>query len=90
MRKGKGTREQAIAMVGIKLVEKLESLDCDFTNRVMGDPDESVEFSASVRFVDSEGIGRTLTAYYYQFQEDLDGVEDLSNLDWEIEGYEID
>lgn len=89
MRKGDLTREQAIAAVGLAKVEELEALECDFTNRLQTDGDTAVEFAASLKFVDDEGITRTLTAYYYQEQEDLDAVEDLGMLDWEIEGYEI-
>lgn len=87
MRKGNLTREQAIEIVGAKLVDELESENCDFSNRVM---DYDVEFTASVKFVDNEGIDRVLIAYYYQDQDAVREVENLDGLDWEIEGFEID
>jgi len=89
MRKGNLTREEAIKTVGLKLVEKLEGENCEFTNRVIPEVYGIEEFSASVKFIDNEGNERTLTAYYYQNEEDLIGLEDYSNLDWEIHGYEI-
>lgn len=89
MRKGKLTREQAVELCSIETVEKVESENCDFTNRLQTDGDTAVEFASSVKFIDGDGIQRTLTAYYYQEQEELDKTEDLGNMDWEIEGYEI-
>ena len=83
MQKGNLTREQAINLVGIAAVMAVEDKGCDFTNRVMDGG--VVEFAASV--VTSEGV---LTAYYYTSQEEIDAAgEDLSNVDWEIYGYEI-
>jgi hypothetical protein len=90
MRKGNLNREEAIKKAGLEAVEKVEALDCNFTNRLQTDGDDSVEFAANVEFVDSEGIDRVLTAYYYQTPEDLERVGDnLGYLNWEIEGYEI-
>ena len=89
MRKGNLSREQAIEMAGLELVKKVESTNCDFTNRIQTDGDTAVEFSASINFIDQDGCHRTLTAYYYQDPADLDAVDDLGSLDWEINGYEI-
>ncbi len=90
MRKGDLTREQAIRAAGLAKVEELEALNCDFTNRLQTDGDEAIEFAATVDFVDVEGTQRALTAYYYQYQEDLDrAADDLGRLDWDIEGYEV-
>ena len=89
MRKGNLTREQAIEMVGLELVEKVESMNCDFTNRIQTDGDTAVEFSAGINFIDKDGYRRTLTAYYYQDPRDLDATDDLGSLDWEVSGYEI-
>lgn len=90
MKHGKLNREQAIVAAGKEIVEKLDYENCDFTNRVQTDGDNSVEFSAGLRFIDSDGTSRTLIAYYYQDPEALEGVEDLGSLDWTINGYEID
>ncbi len=89
MRKGELSREEVINIVGENLVDKLESENCDYTNRLQTDGDDAVEFSASVKFTDFEGELRTLVAYYYQDPEKLDGCEDMGELDWEINGYEI-
>lgn len=85
--KGTLTREQAIQSVGVELVGKLDAANCDFTGRVQTDGDDSVEFAASVATGGDEH--ETLTAYYYQSPQDLEGVEDLGNLQWTAAGYEL-
>jgi len=87
--KGTLTREQAIQAVGIDLVSKLDSINCEPTNRVQTDGDDSVEYSSSVETGNEEYGQMTLTAYYYQSPEDLKGVEDLSGLTWTVAGYEL-
>lgn len=87
--KGEMTREQAVAMVGEVAVDKVERENCDFTNRVQCDGDTRTEFAASVRCEDREGNKVTLVAYYYQEQADVDAVENLDELNWEIAGYEV-
>ena len=89
MRKGKLTRAEAIKIAGFDAVNRLDGENCDFSNRVQTDGDTAVEFEASVEFVDEDGTECCLIAYYYQEQDDLAGVEDLSLLDWDIEGYEV-
>lgn len=83
------SREQAVQAVGAELVDKVDTANCDFTNRVQTDGDDSVEFSASVETGDGEHGRMTLTVYYYQSRSDLDGVEDLSNLEWIVAGYKL-
>ena len=80
--KGNLNREQAVAQVGEEAVAKVEAENCDFTNRVMDGG--LVEFSASVKVGDE-----MLVAYYYQTQDAVDAANDLGDLAWEIEGYEI-
>lgn len=87
--KGEMNREQAVAMVGEVAVDKVERENCDFTNRVQTDGDSRTEFSASVRCEDKDGNEVTLVAYYYQEQADVDAVENLDELNWEIAGYEV-
>jgi len=89
MKHGKMTRDQAIAVAGKEIVDKLDYENCEPTSRCQTDGDDSVEFSAALRFVDADGDSRCLTAYYYQQPEALEGVEDLGSMDWEINGYEI-
>lgn len=87
--KGEMNREQAVAMVGEVAVDKVERENCDFTNRVQCYGDTRTEFAASVRCEDREGNDVTLVAYYYQEQADVDAVENLDELNWEISGYEV-
>ena len=70
-------------------VPRMDHENCDFSGRVQTDGDQSVEFTASLHYTDAEGERRTLIAYYYQMQSDLDNVGELDQLDWEIEGYEV-
>jgi len=82
------TREQAISEVGLKFVEQVESAPCDFSNRVTNDG--SVEFCATVKAgVDEDGFSRTITAVYFQDADAVDGVEDLSDLQWVVEYYTV-
>jgi hypothetical protein len=76
-------------MVGEDAVAKVDATNCDFTNRVQCDGDTRTEFAAAVRCKDKDGTDCTLVAYYYQEQEAVDAVEELDQLDWEIEGYEV-
>jgi phage-related protein len=88
--KGNLTREQAIAAVGAEAVNSVESANCDYTGRVMDQSDDRVEFAASVRCTDADGVDCTLRAYYYPTQQELDDcAEDLSCVDWVIHGYEV-
>lgn len=88
---GNMTREQAIEAVGLQLVERLDSEDCDFTGRLQTDGDDSIEFSASIALPeDREDFYTHLFAFYYQSPEAIEAAgEDLSNCDWKISGYEI-
>jgi hypothetical protein len=88
--KGKLTRDQAVEIVGEAAVAKVEATNCDFTNRLMPNCDDIVEFAAAVRCEDNDGMECTLIAYYYPTQEELDDAgDDLGNVPWEIEGYEV-
>jgi len=90
MRKGKLTKEEAVELLNEQIVMDLDTINCEPTSRCQTDGDNSVEFTASV-FGEYNGEDYTLTAYYYIDKEDLDNCgDDLSNLDWTIEGYEID
>jgi hypothetical protein len=85
---GNLTRDEVISRVGLATVSALDAENCDFTNRVQTDGDTRVEFSASVDAVsDDEDV--KLVAYYYQEQADVDACQELDQLDWAIQGYEI-
>ena len=89
MRKGSMSRYEAMQAVGRIAVEAVEAENCEFTNRVQTDGDTAVEFSASVAAIDADG-DCILTAYYYQDPDILNEVDDFGDLDWQIEGYEIE
>ena len=87
------TREEAIKAVGLKLVEQVERMNCDYTNRVTDGTewDGYTEFSAVSDYNDNMD---RVVAYYYQPNEILekmaeDGDNDLGGLDWEIDHYDV-
>jgi hypothetical protein len=88
------TRDEAIAKAGIAAIEKLDNENCEATNRLMGDNSDLVEYAASVRvdIKDEQGdtYEWTLTAYYYPTTDELEAAgDDLGNVDWSIEGYQL-
>lgn len=96
MQKGNLIREQAVAIVGESAVSKVESKNCEPTNRVgyngSSQGDNLCEWSASVSCEDSDGDDCTLVAYYYTTNEQDDVMAetgDGSAINWEIEGFEI-
>jgi hypothetical protein len=90
MRHGQLTRDQAIAAVGLRAVDLVDTLNCDFTNRLQTDGDEAIEFSATVSATDRDDSEVRLVAFHYQMPDALAAAgDDLSNCDWAISGYEI-
>lgn len=94
MKKGNLTRAEAVAIVGEEAVDKAEAANCEPTNRVGYNGaiqgDELIEWSGSASAEDKNGIACTVTAYYYTTQEEVDAAgDDLSNVAWEIAGYEV-
>lgn len=81
------TRAQAIALVGEDAVNTVGRENCEYTNRCL---DDFVEFAASVEAEDIEGYSCTLTAYYYPSQQEIDDAgDDLSNVEWIVDGYSV-
>ena len=91
MKKGKLTRDEAIAIVGEEYVTMLDNESCEQTGRLQCDGDPDSEWSASVSV--NHDDYRTLTAYYYTTPEDeavlADNDGDGSSINWEIDGYEL-
>jgi hypothetical protein len=88
--KGILTRERAIQEVGIELMNKLDHISCEPSGRLQTDGDDTVEYVAQISAgEDADGFPRTLRAYYYPSRQSLEGVEDLSDIKWTIDGYEI-
>jgi len=72
------TEPQAIEICGIETVEKVKSINCDFTGRVIGDCEGVVEMSASVNF----GQDQILRILY------LIPSEQVANEDLEMDQYD--
>jgi hypothetical protein len=80
------TRQQAIETTSLGDVAKVESLNCDYTNRLLGDGSNLVEFSATITLEN----GDQLVAIYYQDKNNLDDCgDDLSNLDWSVDHFQL-
>ena len=73
-------RKEAIKNTSLELVEKAESENVDFTNRVTGNG--HTEFSASVKFEDEDGEG-TLVMLVLVPDEEVDAHEELDQIDWD-------
>ena len=97
MQHGELTREQAIKRAGIAAVEAVEAENCEPTGRCgyngACQDDALIEWSASVKAVDSDGDEVALIVYYYTDQADSDAMDaaygDGSVIDWTVYGYEI-
>lgn len=76
-------REEAVALVGEAAVNKVESTNCEHCST----QDNGLQWWTATVSVDSEDYG-TLTAVYAMDSDKLEGVEDLSYLDWVIDYYE--
>ena len=64
--------EEAIKICGKELVERVKSINCEFTSRVIDEWEEVTEMSASVAF----GEGR-LTILYLISNDDIENHEDF-------------
>jgi hypothetical protein len=97
MRNGKLTREQAIEIAGLQVVELAEKENCEPTSRC----DEELmlcrveEFASMVTFLDDDDNTCTLALYYYPTYDDMAYArkhdDDLSVIDWDNckQGFEI-
>lgn len=87
------TREEAIKVVGLELVEQAERDDCDFTNHLT-EHSEHRGYTEFAGYSDYNENMERVVAYYYQPNEVLkamqeDGNTDLGGLDWEIDHYDV-
>jgi hypothetical protein len=97
MLKGKLTRELAIEIAGLQVVELVEKENCEPTSRSDDylKQCEVEEFASMVTFIDADDNTRTLALYYYPTRIDLanahDYDDDLSVIDWEARqrGFEV-
>lgn len=92
--KGNLTRAQAVAIVGETAVAQAEAANCEPTNRVGYNgaiqDDSLIEWSASAAAEDNDGTECSVKVYYYTTQAEIDAAgDDLSNVNWEIAGYEV-
>lgn len=85
------TREQAIEIAGMDAVLCAEAGNCEMTGRLLADNDSAVEYRYSVSISGSSDHDYDhLVAYYYPTTQELDQAgDDLSNVDWTVEGYQV-
>ena len=90
------TREQAIEIVGIEAVKKVEAENCEPTGRVgfngACQGDDLTEWSASVAASDKEGYPVRLVAYYYTDNDEDQAMADAGDgsvINWEISHYAV-
>jgi len=80
------TREQAIAKAGEAVVKAAESDNCEPTSRLMPTGFEDVQEWAGQASED----GWHVSALYYPTDDQIDAAgDDLSNVDWRIDGYTV-
>ena len=82
------SREEACALLGERLIKEVESLNCDYTNRVT----DGTEWHGFTEFMSSLELGNNnyhINAYYYQENEDVENTEDLGSLKWEVQKFEL-
>jgi hypothetical protein len=85
------SEKEAIEKVGEELVEKVKSLNCDFTNRLIDDVFGVVEMSAYIDIDEGEYEGCTLTIFYLVAQDDVDNSGgDKGNCDYSRYTFVID
>jgi hypothetical protein len=71
------SEEDAIKICGKELVERVKSINCEFTNRVIDECEEVTEMSASVDFGDG-----SLTILYLISNDDIEEHEDAGDYDY--------
>lgn len=71
------TEEKAIEICGKELVERVKSINCEFTNRVIDECYDVTEMSASVDFGDG-----SLTILYLISDYDIETHEDAGEYDY--------
>ena len=83
------TRDEAIEIVGETAVDKVET-----TNAVQSGTlrrDGQVKFVSKILCKDKDGKHCTLSAVWLMDEDDVNRVEDLSDLDWdECDHYKVD
>ena len=79
------SEEEAIKICGKELVERVKSINCEFTNRVIDECEEVTEMSASVDFDDG-----SLTILYLISSDDIDQHEDAGEYDYSNDSFVID
>lgn len=79
-------RKEAEQIAGVSVVKSLDDINAEPTGVIQHNG--MVEYKAEVSYMNGDDK-IWLTAFYYQDAEVVAECEDLSNLFWEIEGYEI-
>lgn len=81
------TKEEAIEIAGTELVELVEYENCECTNSVT----DGTEYHGFTLFsADVENETHRLTAYYVVDTDEVNAVENLDEINWEIDHYEVE
>jgi hypothetical protein len=84
------TRDQAIAKVGLVAVERAENDNCEPTGRLMPAGCQDMQEWAGQSTGVFDVIPVNVRALYYPTDAEIDAAgEDLSYVDWRIDGYTI-
>lgn len=84
------TYDQMIAIFDKSAVDKLNEENCEMTNSFFDGDAEYMEFTADIKAVNFwNGEECRIRAIYHQLQSALDAVEDLDQLTWTVEYYDI-
>ena len=79
-------RNELIERIGADAVDRLERLNCDYTGRLLDNGGQ--EFRASLEVALDDGFWNA-EVYYRQSNSDLESVENLDELDWIPDRYDM-
>ena len=81
------TKIEAVKIAGTELVEAVEEVNCEHTNSVT----DGTEYQGYTLFsADVENDTHRVTAYYVVDTDELNAVENLDEINWEIDHYEVE
>lgn len=84
------SRQEAIEIAGIELVEQVENMSCEATSRLIYPSFEPEHVGMQEFCATAKNNCAKVTAYYFQKDEDMEDCNDWSMLDWKIEYYEVE
>lgn len=90
VKSGTLTEKQALEIVDQDNIDRVKDRNCDYTNRLIDDVYDVVEFSASIECEDKKGNEAILVILYLVGKDDLEkNCEDLGGCNWNNYTFEI-